>query len=1456
MHFVDLNRSFALIEKDQEANLDIGRIWGRRIANWFEWPDLLEHRRVVLLAEASSGKTEEFRHQADAFAARGQAAFFVRIEDLADDGFEGALELQTVQAFKRWRDSGADEEGWFFLDSVDEARLNHKSLEKALRHFMCELGRGLERARVYVSCRVSDWKGWEDRTAVERLLPVWEKPAAPPALENDDAALLTPIFKDQHETGHPIAAKEPERKLDTLLVVQLVPLSAEQWRALAAAAGVEGPDAFVEEIERNGLDALAERPGDLLDLADYWKANGRFGTLSQMIDHGVACKLAERDKFRPDNRDLSSDKARDGAERLAAALALAKSFTLRAPGHDPDSTLAAGALDPVLVLDDWTDAERNALTRRGVFAPSTYGRIRFHHRGTQEYLTARWLDRLLRAGCPRAAVWELVFAERYGIETLVPSFHATVAWLALDHPDIRDEIIRREPLVLLRHGDPRSLPLEAKECLLLTYTTRHAAGEISNDSVDHRALWMFATPDLADAIRRSWAINNRQDFRIKLLRLIREGAIHGCADLARGVVLDQTASDYMRIVALQALDACGDTEGLAAAARRLKGASSQVSARLGASFARVLFPRHLTVDELLDLIQRSEPLRRSTLERFDDAVGELWKACPDAAAQERLLAGLADLSLAPPFEAGYMRISARHHELAKNLAPLAREAVLRLRDAEVSESLVRLLMAVERADRHKPDDREEPPLSALVSGNARLQRRLFWADVEETRQNASRGEDHPTQFWHVHFLEGTLWQFGTKDLVWLFEDLSGRALEADKRVSLSAIVVILRGTGELDAEVPRLRALVAGRGELERDLDAHLAPPTEDEEERRSRRDEQRDRRARDEKEREAKASWVRFRDELRTDPLQLRDPARLADWSTGVFRLYNLNRWLCDKTKKDYADAALQWRLLEEGFGRPVAEAYRDGMKVLWRVTKPERPKHKNGNRLDVKYTTILSFAGLRVEAAEEPDWASRLSTVEAERAAQHARLSEQGYPDWIETLVDQHPTSVLPIMREALRDEWSGRHGGRSDFFSHYGWTDMPIQSSVQQILFEVITGKEPKALDMLDRGLQVLQRLDLSERQRRQAAALAIRRLRGARAAGADERVRRYLAMLFPVNADRATRELADWVDGTPLTSRDARAEGALSALFRRDSPLAAAALDSASVASLEALVRLAYRYVRPEDDRVHEGAYTPDARDNAEEARNILLKNLLDRSGTEAYRAMRTLAADRTFRAHGIRFNELAHGKAEWDAEPPAWTPADVLAFERRQIAPAKTGEALLRVVMDVLSDIQFSFSHDDATSRALLERAENEDEVQEWLAEQMRLRSRDRFHAHREAQVARGDKPDIIVASTAAQVEVAVEVKRGMSWTVRKLERALTKQLAEDYLKPATRRHGVLVVSYHRRRTWRDPDTRATLSFHDLVKRLQMLTASVVRNEFGPVQVRTFGIDASPCREAFVPASGG
>jgi hypothetical protein len=74
MPFVELNRYFAPLRKDQPAGFEVGRQWGRTLGGWLNWGDLLSRRRVVLLAEASSGKSEEFRNQQERLVAQGKTA--------------------------------------------------------------------------------------------------------------------------------------------------------------------------------------------------------------------------------------------------------------------------------------------------------------------------------------------------------------------------------------------------------------------------------------------------------------------------------------------------------------------------------------------------------------------------------------------------------------------------------------------------------------------------------------------------------------------------------------------------------------------------------------------------------------------------------------------------------------------------------------------------------------------------------------------------------------------------------------------------------------------------------------------------------------------------------------------------------------------------------------------------------------------------------------------------------------------------------------------------------------------------------------------------------------------------------------------------------------------------------------------------------------------------------------
>ncbi|MCK5354737.1 MAG: hypothetical protein KAJ63_06430, partial [Methyloprofundus sp.] len=326
-----------------------------------------------------------------------------------------------------------------------------------------------------------------------------------------------------------------------------------------------------------------------------------------MTEYAVKQKLTELDPYRPDNNVLNYQKARDGAERIAAALTLGKTFTLQAP----DSASPSDALKPRKLLG-WTDAECNALLRKGIFTPATYGRIRFHHRSTQEYLTSQWLKRLLQEGCPHSEIFGLLFTEIYGVKTVIPSLKPVASWLALSQDNIRDEILKRDPLVLIQYGDPGSLPVETRCRLLQSYTTMHKTGDIANSSLDHRSLWMFAHPDLAETIRTIWNHSNDYDFRGDLVRLVREGKITACCDLVVQVAEDTEAHEYHRIVAVQALNACDNTSRLSTIADNLVRNASSSSSRIAVGFSTELFPAYLNIDQLIAIIAQTQPPARDS----------------------------------------------------------------------------------------------------------------------------------------------------------------------------------------------------------------------------------------------------------------------------------------------------------------------------------------------------------------------------------------------------------------------------------------------------------------------------------------------------------------------------------------------------------------------------------------------------------------------------------------------------------------------------------------------------------------------------------------------------------------------------------------------------------------------------------------------------------------------------
>ncbi|MGH9811028.1 MAG: hypothetical protein ACRD9W_27920, partial [Terriglobia bacterium] len=344
--------------------------------------------------------------------------------------------------------------------------------------------------------------------------------------------------------------------------------------------------------------------------------------------------------------------------------------------------------------------------------------------------------------------------------------------------------------------------------------------------------------------------------------------------------------------------------------------------RLAAGFAKALFPKYLSVAQLLTLIDKSKPPSSNSIEGFAYTIEDLWRACPPAD-RPALVAGLAEICARPPFVNEYHRVAARQEQLARHLGGIAFDALSALGDATPSAALIELLAVVERAERPMRLDGDGPPLNQLVRQTPAVHRALFWHDVEEVRRNSKHAVEG---WWQVHFGGSPLWGLDAADLPWLRDDLKTKTLDDDRRVALSAIAHLMRP--ELKTEAPALRKLIGKNSVLRKGLNSYLRAPKVSPAMRRMNRES-----AKREKERKARREgdeklWRDFRDKLLANPAELSDHSKVAG-VPGFLRLHNLSEWLHRKTGQDYATAVCEWRLLEAAFSKDVAEAYRDGMKA-----------------------------------------------------------------------------------------------------------------------------------------------------------------------------------------------------------------------------------------------------------------------------------------------------------------------------------------------------------------------------------------------------------------------------------------------------------------------------------------------------------------------------------------------
>lgn len=1438
MTYVDLKRQFIPINKDEKFNPDVLQLLGYGTRSQLTWDDLLKKKRVVLLAEAASGKTDEFLNISRKLIANDELAFFLRIEELAEDGVSDSLDLKSAQSFEKWLHS--TKKAYFFLDSLDEARLTGKRFESALRKLSKEFSKNLDQATLFVSCRVTDWKGEQDIQLIESYFPDKKNEVSEEKMESEDA-LLNPIFKKSQQSHIAERTKNSSRQ-SKITVVRLAPLRDEQKAMLAENLGIENTNEFLDDLWRTGLDTLSERPGDLIELARYWKSKGQFDNRLTMTEFSVGEKLSEADKSRQDNDLLSLKKSRQGAETLAAGLTFGKSFSLRTTDNGTDPNLSADTLKPDKLLPEWSDAQLGALLRRGIFAPGTYGRVRFHHRTTQEFLTAAWIHRLIREGCPTPTIEKLIFSETYGVKTIAPSLRPIVSWLcALDSKFI-EEVIKRDPLVLLQSGDPLCLDIESKKRLLTEYAKKHEAGDIDNDTIEYRELWMFADPQLGSTINEIWKDCKKYDFRGDLLRLIEAGKINTCSNLCEEVAMDGSAIDQHRAWAIHALKSCESKSRLKNIARWFKVNPNGFSSRLRIEFARDLFPDYIGVDEVIDILRLIKPPKEDFLGNVSHILEVIWKNCP-IELQWHYVVELTNLVFSEPYISNDERISERYQFLTNYFVPIAIDFLEKLKHGQPKYELVEFIFATNRSSSDYSNHDQISRLSKLIQGQAKVKQALFWRTVKET-QAISGGIKEIVYFSQLYRPYHELWRWDESDIGWLLSDLSENTKIDEKRILLSTLIRIYSSLNKLSEGEKILNDLINENPKLEADLKEQLSPTKFDIET--SRYQEQRNKWKKKEyiQAEKEKDSWKKYRETV------LAKPEEIYSHAERFNHIHNLSSWLRKKTGCSFSRAVYFWEDLKTPFSPEIASLYNQSMKNHWRVTKPERPEWNNENHIETKHSALLASAAIGMEAFEDQSWSSNLSHREVELAAEHGVLTGSSYPDWLDKLLDEYPRLVAPIILKELTRQWVDREDEVAYLLSHFSNIHTKLSSPLATGFLEVILNQEPSNSRKLETGIRILHGILLTKDQKKRLFRTSIKKLFLYQSQQENEFAICWLSMLLISDFKKGFNYLEQWIKSQHFKKQQSLAENVFAVIFNRhESGLIGNVMVAAPVEVLKSLVKLAYRHINPNDDPVHEGTYTPSRRDNAQGGRDTILGALIKKKGANAYQAMIDLASSPEIGNSGYRFRQLARRMAERDSETETWIENHIVDFEKNYTSPIITADDLFKVVQCVLGTIKVDLTKADSSSLGVLSLLNNiegadEEKVQAWLSEQLNLRSKAQYHIGRETEVAKNNRPDITISSTSNLFQVAIEVKQADSWTSNELVEALENQLVENYLQPSTRRHGILFLINHGKKKWKAKNTNKIIEFPQLVSNLNVIARGLNRNSSGKVAATVFGIDVT------------
>ncbi len=411
-----------------------------------------QSQAYVLLGDAGSGKTTEFKKEAEAM---GDAAEYLSARE---------FNRSHVDSRQEWRDKV------LFIDGLDEIRAGKTDSLTPLDQIISQLDR-LERPRLRISCREADWLGTNDRKNLDTVSP----------------DLKTTVLR-----------LEPLDEGGITALLNTLELST-------------APTDFIDEARDRELGAILHNPQTLKLLAEAVEQGGAWPS-SRRGTFEMACrKMAseQNDEHLERVDPLPPEVIVDAAGYLCAVQLLAGTegysmtpllddlfFPSVDELHEPPNQLPRNNLKQALATRLFTGVvERQA-------SPI--------HRHVAEFLAGRFLAKQIDQGLPVERVLALMTSPND--QRVVSVLRGLSAWLAAHSPIARRSLIEADPVGVGLYGDIEALSKDEKKQLLESLAAFAEQGRLfGHERADSSSGWhrrttaqafrSLASADMANGIK-------------------------------------------------------------------------------------------------------------------------------------------------------------------------------------------------------------------------------------------------------------------------------------------------------------------------------------------------------------------------------------------------------------------------------------------------------------------------------------------------------------------------------------------------------------------------------------------------------------------------------------------------------------------------------------------------------------------------------------------------------------------------------------------------------------------------------------------------------------------------------------------------------------------------------------------------------------------------------------------